>query len=167
MVDSRPGAGSWTRQDAVVAITISQGPKLSDVPNVVGMQLDQAKAAIIENDLAINPNIERHNSIEPLDKVLSQDPPPKQVKSGDLVTLVVSDGPAILPIPPLNGKSGDAAEKELSDLGFTPVRQSVFNGAADRDGGRADAHRRANPTRRAHRSRFRSARVRSRSRCLM
>lgn len=130
VINSRPGAGSWTKKDGSVAVTISQGPKLSDVPNVVGMQLEQAKAAIIENDLAINPNIERRNSIEPLDKVLSQDPPPKQVKSGDLVTLVVSDGPAILPIPQLNGKPADAAEKELTDQSFVPVRQSVFNGAA-------------------------------------
>ncbi len=129
VIRSKPGAGSWTKKDGSVAITLSQGPKLSDVPNVVGMQLEQAKAAIIENDLAINPNIERRNSIEPLDKVLSQDPPPKQVKSGDLVTLVVSDGPAILPIPQLNGKSGDGAAKELTDQGFVPVKESVFNGA--------------------------------------
>ncbi len=130
VVDSRPGAGSWTKKDGTVAVSISQGPKLSDVPNVVGMQLEQAKQAIAENDLAINPNIERKNSIEPLDKVLSQDPPPKQVKSGELVTLLVSDGPAILPIPALNGKSGDAAQAELRELGFTPVSESVFNAAA-------------------------------------
>jgi eukaryotic-like serine/threonine-protein kinase len=130
VIGSRPGAGSWTRKDGSVAVTLSQGPKLSDVPNVVGMQLDQARAAIIENDLAISPNIERRNSIEPVDKVLSQDPAPKQVKSGELVTLVVSDGPAILPIPNLGGKPGDAAEKELTDLGFVPVTESVFNGAA-------------------------------------
>ena len=129
VITSKPGAGSRTKRDGEVAVSISQGPKLSDVPNVVGMQLEQAKAAIIENDLAINPNIERRHTIEPLDKVLSQDPPPKQVKSGDLVTLVVSDGPAILPIPQLNGKSADGAEKELRDQSFVPVRQAVFNGA--------------------------------------
>ncbi|MEX0791228.1 MAG: PASTA domain-containing protein, partial [Actinomycetota bacterium] len=125
----RPGAGSWTRKDGSVAVTLSLGPMLSDVPNVVGMQLGQARAAIIENDLAISPNIERRNSIEPVDKVLSQDPPPKQVKSGELVTLVVSDGPAILPVPNLGGKTAEAAEKELRDLGFVPVTESVFNAA--------------------------------------
>ncbi|CAN5879762.1 Stk1 family PASTA domain-containing Ser/Thr kinase [soil metagenome] len=130
VITSRPSAGSWTRKGGSVAVTLSRGPKLSDVPNVVGMQLEQARAEIIENDLAISPNIERRNSIEPVDKVLSQDPPPKQVKSGELVTLVVSDGPAILPIPNLGGKSGDGAEKELRDLGFVPVTESVFNGAA-------------------------------------
>ncbi len=129
VITSRPGAGSWTRRGGSVAVSVSAGPKLSDVPDVVGMPLEQARAAILENDLAIG-KVDRRHSIEPVDKVLSQDPTPKQVKSGELVTLVVSDGPAILPIPELNGRSVDAAEKLLRDQGFTPARSSVFNEAA-------------------------------------
>ncbi|HEX2180616.1 MAG TPA: Stk1 family PASTA domain-containing Ser/Thr kinase [Actinomycetota bacterium] len=129
VVASRPRAGSWTTKGGTVAVSVSAGPKLSDVPNVVGMQLEQARQAILDADLAIG-KVDQHHSIEPVDKVLSQDPPPKQVKSGDVVTLIVSKGPAILPLPKLTGKPADAAEKELRDQGFTPVRESVFNGAA-------------------------------------
>lgn len=129
VITTRPGAGSWTRRGGSVSVSVSAGPKLTDVPAVAGMQLDQARQAILEADLAIG-NIERRNSVEPVDKVLSQDPEPKQVKSGELVTLVVSDGPAILPIPQLNGKGVDAAEAQLREQGFRPARQTVFNGAA-------------------------------------
>lgn len=129
VINSEPGAGAWTRRGGSVTVSVSAGPKLSDVPLVVGMQLEPARAAILENDLAIG-EIDRQHSIEPVDTVLAQDPPPKQVKSGDLVSLVVSDGPAILPLPQLNGKPVDAAEKELRDQGFVPARESVFNAAA-------------------------------------
>ncbi|HEX2053595.1 MAG TPA: PASTA domain-containing protein [Actinomycetota bacterium] len=129
VITTRPGAGSWTRRGGTVNVSVSAGPKLSDVPSVVGMQLDQARQAILAADLAIG-KIDRRHSVEPVDKVLAQDPTPKQVKSGELVTLLVSDGPAILPIPQLGGKGADSAEALLREQGFTPVRETVFNGAA-------------------------------------
>ncbi|HVL52320.1 MAG TPA: Stk1 family PASTA domain-containing Ser/Thr kinase [Actinomycetota bacterium] len=129
VVTSRPGAGSWTTRDGTVSVSVSAGPKLSDVPDVVGMDLEQARTAILENDLAIG-KVDRQHSLQPVDHVLSQDPGPKQVKSGELVTLVVSDGPAILPLPDLSGKSADAAEALLREQGFTSERSAVFNAAA-------------------------------------
>lgn len=128
VVSSSPGAGSWLLNGGSVAVSVSLGPKLSDIPNVVGMQLEEAQQAILDNDLTFK--VDRRHSIDPVDRVIAQDPEPKQVKSGDLVTLVASDGPAILPVPTLVGKGADAAEAELREMGFVPARASVFNSAA-------------------------------------
>lgn len=129
ILSSDPGAGAWTRRDGVVAVSVSAGPKVSDVPDVVGMPLEQAEQAIRANDLTLAP-VERRNSLAPLDQVLAQDPEPRQVKSGELVSLVVSDGPAILALPDLAGNPAAEAQAALQEQGFGAVIAEVFHGAA-------------------------------------
>ncbi|MEX2553917.1 MAG: Stk1 family PASTA domain-containing Ser/Thr kinase [Actinomycetota bacterium] len=128
VIDTKPAVGAWTRRGVVVAVEVSAGPKLSDVPAVVGMLEEQAKQAILDVDLSVG-SITRRNDREPLGKVLDQSPKPSTVRSRDPVSLVISDGPAILDVPNLSGKPVAEAEKLLNDLGFVPVSAQVFNGA--------------------------------------
>lgn len=128
VISSKPAPGAWTRQGEAIVVAISAGPKLSEIPSVIGMQLEPAKQAILDADLQIG-GVKRRNDREPLDKVLDQDPKPSTVRSGELVSLVVSDGPAILDVPALSGKAVAQAEKILTDMGFMATRESVFNPA--------------------------------------
>jgi serine/threonine-protein kinase len=128
VIDTTPPVGAWTRRGEDVVVDVSVGPKLSDVPAVAGLLEDQAKQAIIDADLTVG-SITRRNDREPLGKVLDQAPKPGTVRSGDPVSLLISDGPAILDLPSLNGKPGAEAEKALNELGFVPVIQQVFSSA--------------------------------------
>jgi serine/threonine-protein kinase len=128
VIDTKPPVGAWTRRGVVVAVDVSVGPKLSDVPAVVGMMEEQARQAILGVDLSVG-SITRRNDREPLGKVLDQSPKPSTVRSGDPVSMVVSDGPAILDVPNLAGKPAAEAEKLLNELGFVPVSAQVFNAA--------------------------------------
>lgn len=128
VIASKPSPGAWTRQGEAVVVSISAGPKLSDVPSVIGMQFESASQAIVDADLQVV--VTRRNDREPLNKVVDQNPKPSTIRSGELVTLVVSDGPAILDIPALSNKPVAEAEKILTDLGFVVAREPVFNAAA-------------------------------------
>lgn len=129
VIDVKPPVGAWTRRGEDVAVDLSMGPKLSDVPGVVGVLEEHARKAILDADLTVG-SVTRRNDREPAGKVLEQDPKPGTVRSGDPVSLVVSAGPAILEIPNLGGKGRAEAEQLLNQLGFAPVIQEVFNPAA-------------------------------------
>ena len=129
VIDAKPPVGAWTRKGEDVVLDVSVGPKLSDVPNVVGMDEEAAKQAILDAELTVG-SITRRNDREPLGKVLDQSPTPSTVRSGDPVSLVISDGPAIVEIPALNGKPQVEAEKLINQLGFVPVVQDVFSSSA-------------------------------------
>lgn len=129
VVSTEPEGGSWTRRGEGVAIEVSQGPRQTDVPGVVGMQLDRAEEAILAQDLTLG-EIVRQNSLEPVDKVLSQDPVPGRRRSGDPVSMVVSSGPAIVALPEVVNRPVAEAEKTLGDAGFIVAKRDIFHAAA-------------------------------------
>lgn len=129
VVATEPGAGGWTRRGEPVVIEVSQGPRQTDVPMVVGRLLDQAEQLILDHDLTVG-SVTRQNSLEPVDRVLSQDPEPGRVRSGDPVSMVVSSGPAIVALPDVVNQPVAGAEKALSDAGFAVIKQEVFHAAA-------------------------------------
>jgi serine/threonine-protein kinase len=55
---------------------------------------------------------------------VSQDPASGAVHRGDTVTLVVSKGPVMVPVPDVVGKKSADAEKALTDLGFTVKKEA-------------------------------------------
>lgn len=130
VIGAKPSSGAWTRRGAGVAVTLSAGPRQSDVPPVVGLQLEQARRAIVAAGLTVG-NIERRNDREPANRVLGQRPEPGRVRSGDPVSLVVSAGPAILEVPNLVGSLASEAAKILDGRGFGASLEPVFNPAAE------------------------------------
>lgn len=126
---SRPSPGAWTRRGKAVAVSLSVGPKLSNVPAVIGMQLQQARQAIVTGDLVVG-GVTTRKDREPAGRIIDQDPKPGTVRAGELVNLVVSEGPAILDLPPVTGKPEAEAQKTLTDLGFVVATDPVFDAAA-------------------------------------
>ncbi|MEX2588297.1 MAG: Stk1 family PASTA domain-containing Ser/Thr kinase [Actinomycetota bacterium] len=129
VVSTDPAGGSWTRRGEDVAVEVSRGPRQTDVPSVVGLQLEQAEEMILEQDLTLG-EIAREHSLEPVDKVLSQEPGPGRRRSGEPVSMIVSSGPAILAVPEVVNRSAAEAQKLLGDLGFVVSKQEVFHAAA-------------------------------------
>lgn len=128
VVATDPGAGQWTRRGEAVTIEVSQGPRQTDVPGVVGLNLAQAEQMILDQELTLG-KVTHQSSLEPADRVLSQDPEPGRRRSGDPVSLVVSSGPAIVALPEVLGRPVAEAEELLAGAGFVVGKQEVFNAA--------------------------------------
>ncbi|MBN1219394.1 MAG: protein kinase [Anaerolineae bacterium] len=84
-------AGAGVDKGGEVAVVISQGPPLIEVPDVRGMDFDEAQRQLALLDLVIQKYEEW--SVETPGHVLLQDPPPGSlVANRTLTTLVVSSG---------------------------------------------------------------------------
>jgi serine/threonine-protein kinase len=84
------------------------------VPNVVGMQFDEAQREL--EDRGLEWAIEREPSRRPVGIVFRQDPEARaEAREGDTVTLFVSEGPQEVEVPDLTGLTVDEAEDELRE----------------------------------------------------
>jgi serine/threonine-protein kinase len=100
-------------------------PEQIDVPKVTGMQLSDARDRLDKTGFE-NVEVERERSLARLDEVLRQDPDPgEQAARGDVITLVVSDGPGRITVPSVSGLTRAQAVRELrqSDLRATPTER--------------------------------------------
>jgi len=93
-----PPQGTSLKRNAPVTLTVSDGPRPVGVPNVVGVTVDQAKAALA--DMKLVPDITyKHDDTIPQDQVMSQDPVGNATApQGSTVHLIVSKGPPIVEV---------------------------------------------------------------------
>ena len=101
------------------ALVVSSGPAPRTVPDgLTGVPLATAEARLEAVQLTAGVT-EQHDEAVPLGVVMSQGTPPgTQVPRGTAVPLVVSSGPAPVPIPEVRGQSGTAATATLQAAGF-------------------------------------------------
>lgn len=128
VVGTRPGTGEKVRWHGTVTLEVSTGPELTDLPNLVGMSLEDATKVIEERRLQLGETSER---FDPAAKglVLEQDPKPGRRKVSDPVNLVVSKGPETVVVPDVRTKPFAEAAAMLQQAGLEPVREDVFNDA--------------------------------------
>ncbi|WP_188037301.1 Stk1 family PASTA domain-containing Ser/Thr kinase [Actinotalea sp. JY-7885] len=113
-----------------IAIVLTQGggeeePVLVTVPNVVGMDEAQARAAItdlgLEFERVSEPSLEVQAGF-----VISTDPgADEQVDEGATVQVVVSEGAEEVEIPDMSNYTQQQARAELERLGFTDISVST------------------------------------------
>jgi eukaryotic-like serine/threonine-protein kinase len=117
VISQQPQPDTYVDPDTGVEITLSSGKPQVPVPNVVGMQLKDAKAALEAAGLKADP--EERESDEAKNKVIEANPAPGiSVNSGQTVTLYFSDGPEL--VPNVVGKTQAQANQLLRDAGFNP-----------------------------------------------
>lgn len=88
----RPVAGSELAPGGRVSLSVSRGPELVAVPNVVGMTRAEAEQAL--TDAGLEPDVDEVPSEEPAGTVVAQHPTSGEIRSGDAVRINVSTGPA-------------------------------------------------------------------------
>jgi beta-lactam-binding protein with PASTA domain len=125
-----PPFGERAKRGSVVLVFVSAGPELTDVPNLLGVNVEEAKLLITSKGLTVGA-IELRNSRDPAGAVLEQDPKPGRVRKGDPVNLVVSSGPQMVEVPDTLGKPQAEAEALLIDAGFVAKAESAFNDAPE------------------------------------
>lgn len=101
-----------------VALLVSKGPAPVTVVSVVNEALDAATATLDGLGLKVATGEAFSDTVD-AGHVISQDPPDKTVlHRGDTVTLTVSKGPELLPVPNVYGTNVKAATTTLEDAGF-------------------------------------------------
>jgi serine/threonine-protein kinase len=119
VMSTDPSAGDRIGKHGTVHVVISLGPERHAVPDVKGMTLDDAQAALQDNHLSFGKAVEKYSDKVPENQVITADPAPGTKQRPDTaVDLLVSKGPRPIAIPNYTGKPGAAATKALTKLGF-------------------------------------------------
>ncbi len=115
VISTNPVAGTSWPQPRPVSITVSAGPPL---PDFVGMQFQAAQAIAQPGGYQLN-EVPDTNSSQPQGTITSQSPAPgTPITKAEVVTVHVSNGPPLVPIPNVQGLSVDDATKALEQAGF-------------------------------------------------
>lgn len=141
IVSSDPRAGESVKPETAVSVVVSKGPAPVTVPPFEGTNADSAQAALEDLGLKVERR-ERNSQSVARGLVISTDPKGGATAyRGDTITLVVSQGPPLVTVPNVVGRSESQARSALEAAGFTvevvkPLRFSVFGvNAQDPEGG--------------------------------
>ncbi|MCX5159651.1 Stk1 family PASTA domain-containing Ser/Thr kinase [Streptomyces sp. NBC_00264] len=118
VIRTDPAAGTERHPDSAVALHVSKGAPV-DVPDVSGLSVQDATAALADEGLKAKVLPDRVNSPEVAGDIARQSPGEgAEAAEGDTIELTVSDGPRMIDVPDVTGKDVDEATSELKDAGF-------------------------------------------------
>ncbi|MEO9222678.1 MAG: PASTA domain-containing protein, partial [Mycobacteriaceae bacterium] len=127
VIDSSPAVGSSQEKGTLVTLRVSTGPPQVAVPQIAGLTLPEATAALAKAQFTVAPNPARAASTpELVDRVV--DSTPKSGAPADLngtVTLVLGSGPVQVPIPQVVGLDQASAQGNLKQLQFASTVESA------------------------------------------
>ncbi|WP_243120398.1 Stk1 family PASTA domain-containing Ser/Thr kinase [Pelotomaculum sp. FP] len=136
VISQDPPAQTSVKVTRTVTLTVSQGPEVRTVPDVVGYSVSDARIKISQNELNVaEPQQERYSDEYPEGVVMDQDPEPNtKLSRGSGVTLYVSKGPqpADIQVPDLAGKTVEQARSALDkvklklDDNFTKASSAAY-----------------------------------------
>lgn len=132
-------AGSEVLKGTQVALTVSGGPVLRTVPDLIGRSEADAIAELVAVQLVAQRNDDVFSGDIAVGLVAAQDPPPTtQSSRGEVVAFSVSKGPESVELPRLVGLNLADAQKKLTEaglvLGTMSGRTSSRVRSVDQDG---------------------------------
>ena len=118
VIEQSPPAGSRIAKGDTVTIVVSTGPNEVEIPALAGRTYGEAAAALEE--LGLQPRrVDVFSSQRPVGVVASLDPKAGTlVDEGSVVTVRVSKGSQLIPVPDVLDQSEDSARAELETAGF-------------------------------------------------
>ncbi len=120
IIAQKPSASTSVKLPYDIKVTVSAGPNMIKMPNLVGEDYRMAEITVKQKDLRYVIQNEYNESV-PAGFVTRHFPEPlKEIKEGSLVYLYVSDGPVIktMMLPDLVGKDESEAKKIIGQLGL-------------------------------------------------
>ncbi len=117
VISTDPAPGEGARVNGEVSAIVSLGPERTDVPDVTGLSVDEAEAALGAANLAIGDRDAVFDTNVPEGAVVGTAPQAgSEVRPGTPITVQLSKGPAPVPIPDIVGARTNAARGALSDV---------------------------------------------------
>lgn len=121
-----PAEGSELQKNSSVTLTVSSGKEITEVPDLTGMKLDEANAALEEAELELHTDVEQVNDEAPAGEIISQNPAGgTQLSKGSKVRITVSKGQKEVSVPDVSGMDRDRAVEMLSSMDFDVNVNSV------------------------------------------
>lgn len=119
VVGTEPAAGTETRKFQPVALFVSKGPQLFELPKLTGLTLEEAKSELNKAEMALGTVTEKFDEGIAAGMVLAQDPASgTPARHGTPVALTVSKGPEPIPVPSVVGMDEDDAVDAIEAAGL-------------------------------------------------
>lgn len=129
----QPDEGTTLERGDRATLVPSLGPPPVPVPNLVGLTLADARAALKDARLALGTVTKAFSERFAADQVFRQSARPDQeAPLGSRVNLVVSKGPSPVPVPKVLGLAQDEATAALEAEGFVVDVQEEFSTKVER-----------------------------------
>lgn len=120
IVATNPPAGGQASSGSTIVATVSKGQQRVAVPTLSRLSLAAATAQITGLGLTAGQNVSKYDSTIASGMVVSSTPPAgTSVPLNTPVDLVISKGPAPVPVPQVQGSSLSAAKSALTQAGLT------------------------------------------------
>lgn len=117
--DASLTAGAQVLPDTVIELTVSLGAEPRPAPDLTNMTPEEATAALDALQLVYAPADDVFSADIEAGRIAAQSPAPTTaVERGGAVTVQVSKGPELVPIPDLAGMTYPAAQTALADAGY-------------------------------------------------
>jgi len=118
VITTNPRPGTEVSPHSAVVLIVSDGPAPVTVPDVRNKPFDQAKSILEALGLHVTITKTFDDQV-PENSVISTNPPAgATARQGDVITLVVSKGPHLYPVPDVRGMKVDDAVNVLKNAGF-------------------------------------------------
>jgi len=119
-------AGPQPTATAVAAVT--PAPDQVQVPNLVGLDQEEARRLVEGAGLQFAVVGEKHDSSMPALNIIAQTMPAGQmVRQGDTIGVVISQGPNFVSVPAIEGLPITAVEPGLREMGLNISRKDVWS----------------------------------------
>ncbi|MEO6693703.1 MAG: PASTA domain-containing protein, partial [Ignavibacteria bacterium] len=118
ILDQNPPAEENVKYGRRIYVTICGGEQLSEVPNLKGKSLRDAKFTLEQRGLKLGETVRKNTNEFPENFVISQViQATSKVKKNSAIDLILSDGPVVgdLKIPSLTGKTIEEAKKIITE----------------------------------------------------
>src|SRR6185295_3087255 len=120
VLEQDPTAGSEVDEGSTVTITVSSGLGTVVVPPVAGLAEKQARERLKDAGFSVRAD-QRPSSRVRAGLVIGTEPPVgTELERGSRLTLVISSGAKLVPVPSVVGQQQDLAESALRDVGLIP-----------------------------------------------
>lgn len=119
VLEQLPVSGTSARSGDTVKVTISAGPEQSVLPDLTGMQLEEAQAQLEAMGLKVAAVNRIADSDQTRNSVIGQSPDAETLLSnGDGVELTISDPPILRKVPGVLGASLEEAQQKIEEAGL-------------------------------------------------
>jgi eukaryotic-like serine/threonine-protein kinase len=119
VIATDPAPGEIVDEATGVTVVVSLGREPREVPDLAGATVETATATLRELDLELAISDRRFDDSAPAGTIIAQDPAPgASLFRGEMVEVVVSDGPQPVEVPGLRGELEADAVASLRSLGF-------------------------------------------------
>lgn len=127
VLEQSPSAGTFVREGSRLTLRVSSGPPPIAVPDVTGKPLAEAQSMLTKAGFVVVVE-RRYDDAVARDVALETTPKAGAAAARDSnITLIVSDGPAPVPVPNVVGKTYDEAAKALDSAKLKATRAEEFS----------------------------------------